>query len=155
MRTILLAGALALMTTGGAAAETTQNGADASTGLHVETLRQYVSASSQGNLEARFRAAEMFEAGLGTDPNPEKAAKWYQMAAREGHVGAMKRLAAMFAEGRGVDADLVQAWAIYNVAASRGANGAANRRDAIAAQLRAGELQAGERRSAKIAKKFD
>lgn len=124
-------------------------------GDHKGALQQYVDAGGEGDIEATFRAAQMFEKGEGTgEPRYEKAVAWYQVAARGGHVGALRQLAGMFADGRGVDADKVQAWTLLNIAAERGDAKAVEMRDALGADLRPGQLAAGERRTQKLAPKY-
>ncbi|WP_417514542.1 tetratricopeptide repeat protein [Minwuia sp.] len=124
-------------------------------GNYKDALQQYVDAGGEGDVEATFRAAQMFEKGEGTgEPRYEKAVAWYQVAARAGHLGALHQLSDMFAEGRGVDADKVQAWTLLNIAANRGDAEAAKKRDALAADLRPGQLAAGERRTQKLAPKY-
>lgn len=118
-------------------------------------LQEYVNVGGEGDVEATFRAAQMFEKGEGTgEPRYEKAVAWYQVAARAGHLGAMRNLAGLFAEGRGVDEDKVQAWTLLNIAADRGDADAASARDALAADMRPGQLAAGERRTEKLAPKY-
>lgn len=124
-------------------------------GDHKAALQEYVNAGGEGSVEATFRAAQMFEKGEGTgEPRYEKAVAWYQVAARGGHVGALRQLAGMFAEGRGVDEDKVQAWTLLNIAAERGDAEAVQMRDALGADLRPGQLAAGERRTQKLAPKY-
>jgi len=118
-------------------------------------LQEYVNVGGNGDVEATFRAARMFETGEGTsEPRFEKAVAWYQVAARAGHLGAMRNLAGMFAEGRGVDQDLVQAWTLLNIGAERGDAESAKARDALSEQMRPGQLAAGERRTEKLAPKY-
>ncbi|WP_416897762.1 MAG: tetratricopeptide repeat protein [Minwuia sp.] len=124
-------------------------------GNHKDALQAYVDAGGEGDVEATYRAAEMFETGQGTGgPKMDKAASWYQAAARAGHLGALNKLAEMFNEGRGVEQDKVQAWTLLNIAAQRGDTDAAARRDQIAADLRPGQIAAGERRTEKLASKY-
>jgi TPR repeat protein len=124
-------------------------------GDHKAALQEFVDAGSEGDIEATFRAAQMFENGEGTgEPRYEKAVAWYQVAARGGHVGALRQLAGMFSDGRGVDADKVQAWTLLNIAAERGDADAVKMRDALGADLRPGQLAAGERRTQKLAPKY-
>ena len=123
-------------------------------GKFNEALQEFVQAGGDGNVEAVYRAALMFEAGEGTAKEDTqalaKAADWFQTAARAGHKGAMKKLAKMFADGRGKPQDPVQAWAILQIAADRGDKEAAAQRDALAETMRPGQLKAGKRRLEKI-----
>ena len=127
-------------------------------GKFNEALQEFVKAGGDGNVEAVYRAALMFEAGEGTAKDDTaalaKAADWFQTAARAGHKGAMKKLAQMFADGRGKPQDPVQAWAILQIAADRGDKEAAVQRDALAETMRPGQIEAGKRRLEKIADNF-
>ncbi|MDF1720871.1 MAG: tetratricopeptide repeat protein [Minwuia sp.] len=124
-------------------------------GKYNEALQEFVNAGGEGNVDAVYRAALMFEAGEGTAKDDskamEKAADWFQTAARAGHTGAMKKLAKMFADGRGKPQDPVQAWAILQIAAERGDKEAAAQRDALAETMRPGQREAGKRRHGKLA----
>ncbi|PJK31747.1 hypothetical protein CVT23_00040 [Minwuia thermotolerans] len=124
-------------------------------GDHTAALEEYVSTGGEGDVEASFRAAQMFERGEGTpEPRLEKAAAWYQVAARAGHLTALTALAEMFADGRGVDKDRTQAWALLDIAAQKGHTDAAAKRDKLAEQMSENELAAGQRRAEKIAPKY-
>jgi TPR repeat protein len=124
-------------------------------GDHKAALQEFVNTGSEGDIEATFRAAQMFEKGEGTgEPRYEKAVAWYQVAARGGHIGALRQLAGMFADGRGVDEDKVQAWTLLNIAAEKGDKEASAMRDTLGADLRPGQLAAGERRTQKLAPKY-
>lgn len=119
-------------------------------------LEQFVSAGGEGNAEASFRAAQMFERGEGTpEPRLEKAADWYQVAARAGHLAALTSLADMFVDGRGVPEDKVQAWALLDIAARRGHLEAATKRDRLAQDMTEAEFEAGPRRAEKLAPKYN
>lgn len=125
-------------------------------GDHKAALQEYVNTGGEGNVEATYRAAQMFERGEGTtEPRLDKAAAWYQVAARAGHVSALKALADMFAEGRGVDEDKVQAWALLDIAAQKGDKEAATERDKLSEDLRPGQVAAGQRRAQKLAPKYE
>ena len=118
-------------------------------------LEEYVATGGEGNVEATFRAAQMFERGEGTpEPRLEKAAAWYQVAARAGHMAALTSLAEMFAEGRGVAEDKVQAWALLDIAARKGHADAATKRDKLAEEMTENQLEAGPRRAEKLAPKY-
>lgn len=124
-------------------------------GDHKAALQEYVNTGGTGDVEATFRAAQMFERGEGTgEPRLDKAAAWYQAAARAGHVTALKSLAEMFANGRGVDEDKVQAYALLEIAVQKGDPEAAQVRDKLSADLRPGQVAAGQRRAEKLAPKY-
>jgi TPR repeat protein len=156
IRTALISiAAIAAMGIGAAHADYSEAEKLYAAGDHKAALQAFVDAGGAGDVEATYRAAEMFENGQGaSEPRPEKAAAWYQVAARAGHLGALKKLASMFADGRGVDEDKVQAYALLNIAAERGDSSAANARDQLAQDLRPGQVAAGQRRTQKLAPKY-
>lgn len=48
-------------------------------------LRTLAARSSQGDAEATFEFARRVELGIGTDPDPETAAWWYEIAEEQGY----------------------------------------------------------------------
>lgn len=156
-KVLVAAAALAMMGIGTASADIAEAEKLYASGDHKAALERFVATGGEGDIEATFRAAQMFESGQGTvggEPRYGKAVSWYQAAARGGHLGALKKLAGMFAEGRGVDEDKVQAWTLLNIAAEKGDNEAAQMRDQLANDMRPGQVAAGQRRTQKLAPKY-
>ncbi|MBQ9726660.1 MAG: sel1 repeat family protein [Kiritimatiellae bacterium] len=48
-------------------------------------LRFLAARSVQGDAEATFEFARRVELGIGTEPDPEEAAYWYEIAEEQGH----------------------------------------------------------------------
>ena len=48
-------------------------------------LRALAAQSAQGDAEATFEFARRVELGIGTDPDPETAAWWYEVAEEQGY----------------------------------------------------------------------
>ena len=48
-------------------------------------LRSLATRSAQGDAEATFEFARRVELGIGTDPDPETAAWWYEIAEEQGY----------------------------------------------------------------------
>lgn len=159
VKRVLVSGvALAMMGFGVANADIKEAEKLYASGDHKAALEQFVATGGEGDVEATYRAAQMFESGEGTvgnEPRFEKAVSWYQAAARGGHLGALKKLADMFAEGRGVEEDKVQAWTLLNIAAEKGDAEAAEMRDQLGNDMRPGQLAAGQRRTQKLAPKYE
>ena len=72
-------------------------------------LKVWLPAAEAGDLEAMNHVGEIFEQGLGTEPNYEIALLWYERAAKAGFKAAQVNLATLYETGRGVARDPVTA----------------------------------------------
>ena len=72
-------------------------------------LRVWLPMAEEGDLEAMNYVGEIFERGLGTDPNFDIARLWYERAASAGHKPAQVNLAVLYDTGRGVERDPIAA----------------------------------------------
>jgi uncharacterized protein len=79
-------------------------------------LRIWMEAAEAGDLEAQNNVGEIYERGLGTEPNYEAAVIWYQKAADKGHSPALFNLGTMYEQGKGVAADKLKALNLYRQA---------------------------------------
>ena len=61
--------------------------------------------AKSGDSESQFQLAKVLDAGIGEEPDPQKAAEWYYKAAIQGHADAAEFLATLYEEGLGVDKD--------------------------------------------------
>ena len=84
-------------------------------------LRVWLPAAEEGDPEAMNYVGEIFERGLGAEPNLEIARFWYERAASAGYKPAQVNLAVLYDTGRGVDRDPVaainwyrRAWGVPN-----------------------------------------
>lgn len=68
-------------------------------------LKVWLPAAESGEADAQNAVGEIFERGLGGDPNYELAFVWFQRAADQGHKGAQVNLATLYETGRGVEQD--------------------------------------------------
>lgn len=59
--------------------------------------------AEQGNHNAQFHLAKMYELGVHTDQDKDKAMQWYRMAADNGNASAMNNLAVHLAEHSSAD----------------------------------------------------
>ncbi|MBQ0760584.1 MAG: caspase family protein [Gammaproteobacteria bacterium] len=79
-------------------------------------LKVWLPSAEQGDAEAQLAVGEIFEKGLGTDPNYEVAVFWYQKAADQGNKSALFNLGTLYEQGLGVEKDRLQAINYYRQA---------------------------------------
>jgi len=79
-------------------------------------LKAWLPAAESGNAEAQVNVGEIFEKGLGTEPNYEAAVIWYQKAADLGNKRGLFNLGTMYEQGLGVSKNRVQALNLYRQA---------------------------------------
>jgi uncharacterized protein len=68
-------------------------------------LKVWMEAAKAGDAEAQTNVGEIFEKGLGTEPNYEAAHLWYRRAAEQGYTRAQFNLGTLYEMGLGVPAD--------------------------------------------------
>ncbi|MEL7297387.1 MAG: caspase family protein [Pseudomonadota bacterium] len=78
-------------------------------------LRVWMSAAESGDAEAQNTVGEIFEQGLGGEPNYEAAAIWYQKAADQGNKRALLNLGTLYETGKGVPTDRMKALNLYRL----------------------------------------
>jgi hypothetical protein len=76
-------------------------------------LTVWLQAAEAGDAEAQNNVAEIYERGLGTEPNYEAAVIWYQKAAAQGNAKAQFNLGTLYEQGLGVPADKLKALNLY------------------------------------------
>ena len=76
-------------------------------------LRIWMTAAEAGEAEAQNNVGEIYERGLGTEPNFEAALIWYQKAADQGYAPALFNLGTLYEQGKGVPADKLKALNLY------------------------------------------
>jgi TPR repeat protein len=76
----------------------------------------------QGDPEAQFRIAVLYDLGRGVSQDAIEAVRWYRKAAEQGHVNAQHNLGTMYEMGEGVEPDYAVAAAIvwFRRAANQG-----------------------------------
>lgn len=79
-------------------------------------LRIWMTAAEAGEAEAQNNVGEIYERGLGTEPNFEAALIWYQKAADQGFAPALFNLGTLYEQGKGVPADKLKALNLYRQA---------------------------------------
>lgn len=86
----------------------------------TEKFKDSMGRAEQGDAEAQYTVANMYERGKGTEYDPRLAVVWYRKAAEQDLDKAEYKLGYCYYEGLGVDRDLQQAIVWFNKAAARG-----------------------------------
>lgn len=76
-------------------------------------LAVWQQAAEGGDVEAQTQVGEIYERGMGTDPNYQLAISWYEKAAAKGNSRALFNLGSMYEQGLGVTADKMKALNYY------------------------------------------
>ena len=84
---------------------------------YATALEVWLPQAKAGDAEAQYYVGEIFEKGLGTDPDYESAAVWYRRAAEQEYAAAQISLGYLFEQGLGVETDEVEALNWYRRAA--------------------------------------
>ena len=79
-------------------------------------LKVWLPAAEEGEANAQNAVGEIFERGLGSEPNYEVAHLWYEKAAKQGHKGAQFNLGTLYETGKGVKKDKLKALNWYRLA---------------------------------------
>ena len=94
--------------------------AQTATGQIPEDPVQLREAARQGDVQAKYRLARLFEDGaFGVQANMQEAAAWYSSAAAAGHTESQRRLALMHLQGRGVPQSFDEAQKLFFQAAQK------------------------------------
>ncbi len=83
---------------------------------YKSALNVWMPAAKAGDAEAQVNIGEIFEKGLGTQPNYEAAFIWYEKAAAQGNERALFNLGTLYEQGLGVPADKLKALNLYRQA---------------------------------------
>ncbi len=79
-------------------------------------LGVWLPAAEAGDPEAQTTVGEIFERGIGAEPNHEAAAIWYEKAANQKYSRALFNLGTLYEQGLGVAPDKVRALNLYRQA---------------------------------------
>lgn len=79
-------------------------------------LNVWMAAAEAGDAQAQTHVGEIFERGLGGEPNYQAALIWYLKAARQGNPRAQFALGTLYEQGLGVARDQLQALNWYRTA---------------------------------------
>jgi len=80
-------------------------------------LQVWLPAAQGGDAEAQYYVGQMFERGLGVEPDFAAAAEWYRQAADQGYSAAQIALGSLYESGRGLPQDGQEALRWYRRAA--------------------------------------
>jgi uncharacterized caspase-like protein len=80
---------------------------------YKSALRIWMAAAEAGDAEAQSNVGEIYERGLGGEPNYEAAVIWYQKAADQGYTRALFNLGTLYEAGQGVEKDRLRALNLY------------------------------------------
>lgn len=80
-------------------------------------LQVWLQEARTGNARAQTFVGEIYENGLGTEPNYDLARQWYRKAAEQGHRRAQVHLGLLYERGLGVKPDRLAALNWYRKAA--------------------------------------
>lgn len=83
---------------------------------YQSALNVWMSRAKAGDAQAQHYVGEIYERGMGTDPDFEEAARWYRKAADQGFSRSMVNLAYFYEQGLGVEQDMNQALTWYRKA---------------------------------------
>jgi TPR repeat protein len=90
-------------------------------GDYTEALNEFLPSVMEGDINAQFYLALMYEKGAGVPQDPFKAFKWYNLAAEQGNPEAMFKLGVYYYDGSGGAAkDAEQALSWFGEAAGEG-----------------------------------
>lgn len=84
---------------------------------YATALSVWLDEARGGSAEAEYYVGQIFEKGLGTDPDFAAAASWYEKAAEQGHSGAQTALGFLYETGLGVEKSSEKALYWYRKAA--------------------------------------
>jgi len=79
-------------------------------------LRIWMGTAQTGDPEAMTNVGEIYERGMGVEPNYTEAANWYQKAADKGYSRAIFNLGTLYEQGLGVPQDQLKALNLYRQA---------------------------------------
>jgi hypothetical protein len=83
---------------------------------YKSALRVWMAAAEAGDADAQNNVGEIYERGLGGQPNFEVAVIWYQKAADQGYARALFNLGTLYEQGQGVPKDRLKALNLYRKA---------------------------------------
>mgnify|MGYP001822851531 CR=1 FL=1 len=121
---------------------------------HAEAVKWFSKAAEQGYDKAQYNLALMYYDGKGVPQNHAEAVKWFHKAAEQGHDKAQYDLALMYGKGEGVPQNYVEAYAWSNLAAASGYANGIKARDIIANALSPADLDAAQKRAAKLSEEI-
>jgi len=80
---------------------------------YATALEVWIAEAKAGSAEAQYYVGQIYEKGLGLEPDYATAARWYEKAAQQGYSAAQINLGYLYEVGLGVDQDSTQALEWY------------------------------------------
>ena len=108
-------------------------------------LKELKPLAEQGDVNAQFYLALMYDDGDGVPEDAKEAVRWYQLAAEQGYASAQHNLGMMYRMGEGVIQDFVYAHMWSNIAASNGSSGARENRKLFEEMMSSSQIQEAQR----------
>ena len=87
---------------------------------YASTMSHWLGLAKGGDVNAQIYLGEIFERGMGREPDYEQAVAWYGKAAESGNPVAQINLAQMYEKGLGVDKNPLEAERLYGLAFGTG-----------------------------------
>lgn len=88
----------------------------------AKSKKKIISQAEQGDAQAQYELATMYENGKGAEQNVVKALEWFNKAAENGHLGSMIDLGWFYQNGQYVEKDINKAIEWYEKAAEQGSS---------------------------------
>jgi TPR repeat protein len=114
--------------------------AQSQTGGQVQSIGDLSNQAGQGDPEAQYRLAMMYQLGRVIPQDYKKAASWFERAALQGNTDAQFGLGVLCYNGKGVEVDLVKAHMWFNVSAAGGNEAAVKYRELVTSKLTEKEI---------------
>ena len=89
-------------------------------GDYATAFKEFAALAEQGDADAQYNLALMYDNGHGVPQDYKQAVKWSTKAAEQGNAKAQSNLGTMYATGQGVPQDYKQAVKWYTKAAEQG-----------------------------------
>jgi len=105
--------------------------------------------ADQGNAEAQFNLALMYDIGEGVPENYAEAFKWYRKAADQGLALAQSNLGLMYGTGKGVPENSIRAYVWWSMAKTQGNANAATNIDILKSDMTPQQIADGQALAAK------
>lgn len=116
-----------------------------------DKTKKWISKSAdQGNASAEHTMGEIYDFGLGVEPDKELAFSWYKKAANQRIAGAQINVGIMYFDGTGTPADKVLAYTWIKVAVHRAGDMAQGILDEMAGSLNDTQIATASTNATKI-----
>ena len=104
-------------------------------GDYETALKEWQPLADQGDAQAQYNLALMYDTGEGVAKDYAEAARWYRLAAEQGDASAQYNLARKYFVGEGVLKDPTSAHMWLNIASANGDESASKKRDDIEKEM--------------------